>query len=202
MNVKHISLGELIRDQIDRDTWIGKESNKYVSSGSLVPDEIADSIVSLSCTSVLRNATYNGFILDGYPRSISQANKALELFSSPCVVNISLDKDIAIEKVISRRICSTCKSDFNLANICRDGFDMPSILPNPELCSLGSKSCVPNLIQRKDDEFHTILRRYEIFEKEISPILDFFNSKNILKTFRVTKGLQQANELVELIKHK
>ncbi|KAG2379375.1 hypothetical protein C9374_007514 [Naegleria lovaniensis] len=189
LNIPHIAAGDIIREEIKNKTKIGLEMQSYTSKGALVPDELViDLLVNKITQSVA--GTGKGFILDGFPRTISQAIKLDSLSDKiklDLVLNLHQDEDIIIAKISNRRVCSNCGQVYNFAHIKRDGLDMPPLVPKVEgICDgCGAKD---SLVQRDDDREEVVQKRLVEYDKLTSPLLEFYQKKGLLKTFVVNGG--------------
>ena len=174
---------------------IGQEVKSYVSKGELITDHMANSIV----LSYAQNYSHQSFILDGYPRTVSQAAFLKAHYKQPVVaVNIVLDRHITIEKLLGRRICSTCRGDFNTAHAVHGEYDMPAILPSPDTCKLTPpSSCKPCLEKRGDDTEEVIRKRLAGYDLGSSSLLKFYEEANLLIEFQVKKGVKDTPLLLE-----
>lgn len=171
---------------------------KFLQRGALVPDETLSSVIQNTIQPIMK--TNKSFILDGYPRTIAQA----EYLASICplkfiAVRISLRHDIIISKLLGRRICTNCKGNFNVAHIQEDTYDMPAILPDAKKCSQGAEKCRPELVQRDDDTEEVIARRIEYYEKNITSLVDYYKSCNRFVDFDVKKGVKDVDLLFDLM---
>eukprot|EP01035_Chromulina_nebulosa_P018641 gene18641-24382_t len=206
LGMKHFAIGDLIREEIANiDSPYSKDFEKYVSKGKLIPDHLINDI---AINNIMHSSV--DIILDGYPRNLSQAellDKKLNLYNNSdhnishriVAVNIMLNKEVTIEKLLGRMVCKTCKHEFNSANIMSNGYLMPAILPNPETCSLGKDKCNPVMEKRIDDTIETITKRFLEFEAKTAPLIDFYHKKNSLITFNVKKGVKDAPDLMKLL---
>eukprot|EP01040_Poterioochromonas_malhamensis_P007823 gene7823-8459_t len=195
-NLRHISLGDLLRNEVERGTTTGKGVQEYMKAGKLVPDEVVNKMVVDSLAQVKEP----GFILDGYPRTASQARYLHDHYTVPrkspvTAVNITLDRQVTLQKLLGRRQCRTCGGAYNTAHIVERGYDMPAILPNQEYCSRGGASCPCVLDKRDDDTADVITVRLNTYDRSIQDILDFYRNKSSLKSFDVKKGIKDTNEL-------
>lgn len=164
--------------------------------GGLVSDDI---VLKLLNQRLAQPDAKNGFILDGYPRRISQADTLAEIAPISLSVNLVLDENILVEKALARRICEGCGNGYNLANICRDGYQMPPLLPKVEgKCD----KCCGNLITRKDDTEEIIRDRLGIYFKETFPIIEYYREKGLLMEFQVKKGVADLPDLVAAIEER
>ena len=197
LNLLHISPGKILREELSKEPSIKNQSiQEYVKSGRLVPDEIVCNMVFNRLQNL---SNYNGFLLDGFPRNLNQCHELDKFFKLSKVIEIKLDYNITLEKLLSRRYCITCGADFNLAHIVRDGYDMPAILPNPSKCSLGEQKCSPILASRNDDNEKTIKNRFDIYEREAGSILSHYSLQGIVNQFDVVKGIEDWKDIQNLI---
>lgn len=162
--IPHISTGDLFREHITNQTEIGIKAKEFISKGNLVPDEITIKILK---ERINQKGCENGFILDGFPRTIPQAQMLHELTKIDVVVNMDISEQIIIERLSSRLICSNCKKIYNLKfmapkkeNICDD--------------------CQGNVIKRHDDEPEIIKKRLEEYKKNTEPLINFYKQKRNL----------------------
>ncbi|MFA7676962.1 MAG: adenylate kinase [Candidatus Omnitrophota bacterium] len=162
LGVKRISLGDILRDEVKKQTPLGSEVKGYMEKGLLVPDELVSRVIE---ESIIRQ----GFILDGYPRTLNQA-KALDKILDKQGIDIDafvvleVDQETVINRLSKRRVCKACGAVYHLTN-------MPSKVEG--VCD----SCGGELIQRKDDNMEVIKKRWEVFNKENTPLLDFYQKK-------------------------
>jgi adenylate kinase len=152
LGVPHIATGDILREMVKKKTELGERAKKYMEKGELVPDEIVIEMIK-------QRIGKEGFVLDGFPRTLPQA-VALEKIGVNLVILIELPLEEIIRRLSSRRVCERCGRNYNL------------IFNPPQTCDCGGK-----LILRSDDNPSTIKRRYEIYQKEMSPIIEFYGKK-------------------------
>lgn len=194
LSIPQISTGDIFRKNIKEQTELGIEANKYISKGSLVPDEIT---VPMVVNRLEMNDTQNGAILDGFPRTIEQAQKLDEILAEKgkkvdLVVNLTTPREEIIERIINRRVCSNqaCKATYNLKT-----------LP-PKVEGICDK-CGAELVQRQDDvDEQAIINRLNIYDTQTSPLVDYYTNKGILKTEENSKtngktAIDIANDILE-----
>lgn len=142
------------------------------------------------------------FILDGFPRTLPQAAYLESSIKDVVAVNIVLDDDVATQKMLGRRLCTGCGRSFNVADVMNHGNMLPAILPDHSTCPLGSEQCKrdQNLESRSDDTVETIQSRFKVFHSNIAPILNFYRERSCLKEFIVKRGVDDVDDLVELMK--
>ena len=181
---------DMLRAEVASKSKIGLTIGEKMSQGLLISDDIANEVIRSSI------AKANGYILDGYPRTVPQAEFLESISKSGLIaVNITMEKEIAIEKLLSRRTCATCGDSFNVANIIKDGYDMPALLPDKSKCSKG-ELCNPVYEMRNDDNREVIERRFEEYSRKTEPLLDFYGKRNRLINFTVKKGVKDTDALL------
>ncbi|OGI20481.1 MAG: adenylate kinase [Candidatus Melainabacteria bacterium RIFCSPHIGHO2_02_FULL_34_12] len=193
LNIPHIDTGSLIREAIQNTTELGERAKFFVESGKLVPDQLVIDLIREKLI-VLKDRNYKGFILDGFPRTIPQANALehllLELnIKLTCVINVQAPEEILIKRLSSRRICSnkSCGAIYNLI----------SSLPKEEnKCDV----CSSKLYQRKDDTKEAALERLNEYRNKTAPLENFYRDLNLLKDVNGTKDPDDVyNEIVKFI---
>jgi len=190
LNFPHISTGDLFRDNIKNQTEIGNKAKQYIDEGKLVPDEV---VIEMLKQRILADDCKIGFILDGFPRTIPQAEMLDTLTNIDAVLNLVIPEDILIEKICARRICKDCGDIYNIADINRSGVRMPPMNPKQE-CKCDK--CEGELIQRADDNEETVGKRLEVYKKETQPLIEFYNNKGILKDIKI---IGPPDEMLEVI---
>lgn len=168
--VPHISTGDILREAIKQGSQLGARANCYVREGKLVPDKL---ILELIRERLGRGDCKRGFIMDGFPRTIRQAeglNHLLEAVNKRinAAVSIEADQNSLVKRLSARRVCSSCGRNYNLL----------TYPPKQQgICDL----CGGGLIQREDDKEETIINRIRVYDKETVPLKDFYRSKGVLK---------------------
>ena len=193
-NVPHISTGDLFRENIKNQTDIGKKAKGYMDKGLLVSDEI---VIEMLKERICCEDCEKGFILDGFPRTIPQAEMLDTLTEIDVVLNLIIPEDILIEKICARRVCKECGDIYNIANINKNGIRMPPMDPIKEgECD----KCGGELIQRNDDNEKVVKQRLEIYKKETQPLINFYNEKGLLKEIKI-KGPpeEMVPEIIKLL---
>lgn len=165
LNLPHISTGDIFRANIKEGTPLGLKVKKILDSGALVPDETTIEIVQ---DRLAKPDCHSGYLLDGFPRTVQQA-QALDGFAKPeAVVNFVLADEIIIQRLSGRRVCKTCGASFHLQNLPpkKDG-----------VCD----HCSGELIQRPDDAPEAIQERLRVYKAQTEPLIDFYRQKGLLK---------------------
>lgn len=197
LGIPQISTGDLVRKEIREATSIGLAMKERMNSGHLVPD---DKITELLKKRLQEDDTKNGFILDGFPRTIKQAELLESISRIDMVVNLSLREDILMKKIAARRTCRKCGQTYNIADIQEEGISMPPLLPKKEgICD----KCDGSLYQRDDDKEEVVKERLAVYRKETTPLIDFYKNKGLLLEVKVTSGPKlMVPKIIEMIRSK
>jgi len=164
-DIAHISTGDLLREQIQLKTELGKKVTDIMNSGHLVPDEIVTKLLSQR---IERDDCKKGYILDGYPRNLSQAEKLSCIIGEvDKVVLIEIEDNAIIERMSGRRSCPKCGHMYHIK------YNPPKTF---DICD----ECGSKLIQRKDDAEETVKNRLKVYHETTSPIVNFYDEKGLL----------------------
>ncbi len=163
--IPHISTGEIFRAAIKAQTPLGKKVKAIIDSGALVGDDIT---VELIRDRLAQSDAKNGFILDGFPRTINQAEQLEKIAKIDCAVNFDINDEAVVERLSGRRVCRKCSHNFHVVF-------MPPEKENT--CT----HCGGELYIRDDDKPEAIKRRLEVYRAQTAPLIDFYRSKNLLK---------------------
>ena len=176
-SLPHIATGDIFRENIKNNTELGQKAKGYMDKGLLVPDEL---VVSLVADRLSKDDCKDGFILDGFPRTLVQA-EALKatLADMGAQIDYALDfecpDDFIIERMAGRRVCKGCGASYHLVNV----------PPKQEgICDV----CGGELYQREDDAPETVAKRLEVYHKETQPLIDYYESEGVLKCVDGTIG--------------
>ena len=179
-NVPHISTGDIFRANIKEGTELGKEAKEYMNKGLLVPDELVISIVKDRLT---KEDCENGFLLDGFPRTVAQA-EALDIeldkmgIKLDKVVNLDADKDTLIQRVTGRRICKTCGASYHIKN------KPPKVAG---ICDIDGGT----LYQRDDDIKETVATRIGVYLAQTQPLIDYYEARGLILDIDGTKPIDE-----------
>ena len=183
LNVPHISLGDIFRANISAGTPLGMAAKSYMDRGALVPDETTIEIVQ---DRIRQDDCKNGFILDGFPRTIQQAEaldrmlQAMDL-TMDAIVNIELEDHVILERLTGRRVCEQCNQIYHIS-------DKPP--KTSGICDV----CGTPLSIRKDDSHDVIARRLETYHSQTKPILAYYKSKAQLLMVRSEQDINQTTK--------
>lgn len=169
LKIMHISTGDILRKNVKSETPLGKQAKDYMEKGLLVPDELVGKMLFERIT---RPDVKDGFLLDGYPRNLSQAKALDELFSGrdtgiDIVVYLDTSDEVIIQRLTGRLVCSNCGANFHIRN-------MPPKVKG--VCDL----CGGKLYQRTDDTEETVKKRIQVYKNEVSSLIEYYKEKKKL----------------------
>ena len=183
--IKQLSTGDVFRKNIKEQTPLGIEANKYIAKGNLVPDDITVPMVVGYLDSEMAK---DGIILDGFPRTIAQAEKLDEILAQrgkkvDLVINLVTPREEIIERILTRRVCPNCKKTYN-------------IRLNPPKVEGICDNCGSKIVQREDDSTaEAINQRLETYENKTAPLVDYYEQKGVLRTEKVSEKLAYMMKL-------
>ena len=181
LGIPTISTGNILRAAIKEGTPTGIKAKSYIDAGQLVPDEV---IIGIVDERLAQSDCANGYILDGVPRTIAQA-EALEKagIKFDAVVSIEISEDEILRRMIGRRVCEACGSSYNIE----------AVPPRVEgICD----NCGGKLIQRKDDTPETIRERLKVYHNETEPLVDFYAARGLLKPVEVADNKEATSRKI------
>ena len=176
----HISVGDMFRWHIQNHTKLGAKVKRIVAAGQLVPDDLVYDVVSERLA--LHDWNY-GFLLDGFPRNVTQGEFFLEAYDIDAVIDIEVPRQVVIQRILSRRLCSVCGLDYNLI------FHRPA---QSDTCDV----CKGRLVQRQDDTPEAVEARLRDYDEKTRPILDLFRRKEYVVTVDGTRTPEEAQKEV------
>ena len=161
-----IATGDILRDNMKKETELGKKAKAFIEAGELVPDDL---VIALIKDRFSEPDTKNGYLLDGFPRTIAQAEEldaylAAEGSGLDYVLYLNAPKEILVDRIAGRRVCPVCKAAFRADEV-----------PD-NIC----KNCGAELVIRKDDEAATAEKRIEVYNEQTAPLIDYYKNKGIL----------------------
>ena len=179
--IPHISTGDIFRANIKQGTELGKKAKTYMDQGLLVPDEL---VCELVVDRLQKDDCAKGFILDGFPRTIPQAEaltEALDKVGSKIEYAINVDVPDAniVERMSGRRACVNCGSTYHIVNI-------PTKVEG--ICD----KCGEAVVLRDDDKPETVQKRLEVYHEQTQPLIDFYEAKGVVKTIDGTQPMDQV----------
>ena len=188
-NVNHISTGDIFRANIKNGTELGKKAKSFIDKGQLVPDELT---LDLIMDRFKEDDCKNGYVLDGFPRTIPQAEALDEaLKANGEKVDFAIDIDVPDENIVrrmgGRRACVNCGATYH-------------IVYSPTKVDGKCDKCGEELIVRDDDKPETVLSRLEVYHNQTQPLIDYYNEQGILKSVDGTIDMKDVfNEIVKIL---
>lgn len=182
-NIPHISTGDIFRKNIKEGTELGKKAQEYINQGQLVPDELTVGLVN---DRLAQDDCKDGFMLDGFPRNVFQAVSLDEFLknegiSLDAVVNIEVDKNKLVNRIVGRRICKSCGATYHVT------FNAPE---KEGCCDV----CGGELMQRADDTEETVSKRIQVYLDQTTPLIDYYSKQ---KKIADINGDQDINKVFE-----
>lgn len=162
--LQHISTGDIFRENMKNNTPLGQEAKTYIDKGQLVPDEVTINMVK---DRLSKEDMKEGYILDGFPRTITQADSLSKFSTIDLVVNFVAEDSVIIQRLSGRRICKGCSAIYHIKNI-------PPKVEN--ICD----KCNEALYQRDDDKPEAIKQRLIIYQEQTAPLIDYYKKKAML----------------------
>ena len=185
--IPHISTGDIFRENIKKGTELGKKAQEYMNRGELVPDDL---VIEIATTRLLEDDCRNGFLLDGFPRTVHQAEKLDEFLAAhggqlDKVIDIAVGKDELMTRLTGRRVCKNCGASYHIVNIppAKEG-----------ICD----RCGGPLIQRADDNAETVANRIEVYEDQTKPLIHYYEQAGKIVHIDGTTGLE--NVFADIVK--
>jgi adenylate kinase len=176
--IPHISTGDIFRKNLKEGTPVGLKAKAYMDAGKLVPDEI---VIELVEGRLAEPDCKNGYLLDGFPRTIAQAEALDKITKIEYVVNLDVDLSKLLARIVGRRTCAKCGAGFNTASY------------SGTVCD----QCGGELVQRADDTEETVRVRLDAYKNQTAPLIDYYAKKGVLKT---VDGMKTIPEVFDEIK--
>ena len=195
LGIPQISTGDIFRANIKNKTELGIEADKYISKGELVPDEVT---IPMVANRLDEDDCKNGAILDGFPRTIEQAEALKEILAKnnkkvDLVINLTTPREEIIDRMVTRRVCPNCKATYNIK------LNKPKV---EGICDV----CGSAIVQRDDDKDpKAIEKRLQIYEEKTSPLVEYYENEGVLRTEVISTSInhlakEAAEEILEDIK--
>jgi len=177
LGIPQISTGDMFRRAIREETPTGLQAKSYMDKGELVPDEV---VIAMVKERLAEADCQNGYILDGFPRTVAQAEAMEEFATIDLALNIDVPAELIISRLSSRRMCAGCGATYNIT------------LHNSDKCS----ACGGELYQRDDDKPETIRKRLDVYEEKTAPLVAYYRAKGLLSTATLLGTIEENNEVV------
>jgi adenylate kinase len=181
--IPHISTGDMFRKALREQTPMGQKAQKYMDRGELVPDDVTIGLVKERLS---EEDCKKGYMLDGYPRTIAQADALEDLLTSwnhrlDHVVNISSSDEVVVARLTGRRTCPECGAVYHMLN-------------KPPKQEMVCDNCGHELIQRKDDNEETVVNRLDVYKNQTEPLLNYYQNRNLLRNINGEQDLDKVFE--------
>lgn len=174
LNIPQISTGDILRRAMKEGTETGLKAKSFIDAGQLVPDEV---IIDIVKERLAMDDCRQGYILDGFPRTVPQA-EALDTFATiNCVIELDVKDEVLVERLSGRRVCVKCGATYHL-----------SMLNGKTTCDV----CGEELIQRNDDKAETVLNRLKVYHDQTAPLIGYYENKGLLKKVDGAQGLENT----------
>ena len=175
--IAHISTGDMLRAEMRQGTELGKAAKSYIDQGGLVPDDVimgmvAERIKSVDCI--------DGFLFDGFPRTIAQADALEKITPVDCVINIQVPSEKLVKRISGRRMCPDCGAAYHV-----------SVYTDSKCSNCGAK-----LYQRDDDKAETVRNRLDVYQQQTAPLIDYYAARRLLFTVDGDKPIDTVYEAI------
>ena len=174
LNIPQISTGDILRRAIKEQTPTGLKAKSYIDAGKLVPDDV---IIDIVRDRLAQDDAKNGYILDGFPRTVPQAEALEGIADIDAVIDLDVADEKLIDRLSGRRVCLKCGATYHISR-----------LNGKTTCD----SCSDELVQRADDKAETVLNRLKVYHDQTAPLVDFYQKKGLL---RVIDGDQDMDTI-------
>jgi len=175
-----ISTGDLLRKAVAEQTELGKIAKEYMDAGKLGPDDL---ILALVKERIDKPDCSNGYILDGYPRNLAQAEAMEKLAKVDVVINLNVPMEELVNRLTSRRTCRQCNAVYNLT-------------ARPPKVDGVCDSCGGELYQRDDDNVETVSKRLETYNAQTAPLIEYYTDNGMIKNIDATQGMQNTHKFI------
>ena len=186
--VAHVSTGDMLRAAISAQTEVGLLAKSYMDKGQLVPDETIHNVITEYFDN---NKSKSGFLFDGYPRTVKQAEDFDEILKSEGmildkVISLSLDDEILKNRITGRRVCPDCKEIYHISN-------KPSKVEG--ICD----KCGGKLVQRSDDTLEALEKRLVAYYEQTKPVVDYYEAKNLVSYINADQETEKVYEDIKKV---
>lgn len=164
LSIPQISTGDMLRRAIREETPLGLQAKAYMDAGNLVPDEV---VLGMVKERLQAPDCQNGYIFDGFPRTLAQAAALADFTKIDAVLNLEVDDELILHRLTGRRVCPDCSGTFHI-----------DLLTDANRCP----TCGGQLIQRVDDQRETILNRLSVYRRQTEPLIAFYEKKGLLRS--------------------
>lgn len=171
--IPHISTGDILRNEIKNGTALGLQAKRYMDAGKLVPDEV---VIGIVAARLQQPDCKNGFLFDGFPRTLAQAQALAERTKIEMAVDIDVPDEVIVDRLSGRRVCKSCGGTYHVSNM------------KGSIC----QNCGGELIQRDDDAPETVQNRLRVYHEQTQPLIDYYRQQGVLVTVDGTQGIDEV----------
>ena len=172
MHLAHISTGDMLRAEMKAGSELGALAKSYIDKGALVPDQV---IIDMMEQRMKADDAKGGVLLDGFPRTVAQAEALDAIAVIDAVVNLEVDVQVIVDRVLARRVCPECGAVYSTKNHPSDTCDQ----------------CGAKLITRADDNEKTVRERFRVYEEQTAPLIDFYARRGLVKNVDGTMPIEE-----------
>lgn len=177
--IAHISTGDMLRAEIREGTQLGLEAKSLIDHGELVPDDV---ILGMVKNRIQKEDCKNGFLFDGFPRTIAQAEALEQISAIDYVINLEVPNERLISRISGRRMCAECGAGYHVSTYA------------DESCKCGA-----SLYQREDDKEETVRNRLVVYERSTKPLIDFYTKKGLLHSINGDASIDVVDEAIRAV---
>lgn len=171
--IPHISTGDILRNEIKNGTALGLQAKRYMDAGKLVPDEV---VIGIVAARLQQPDCKGGFLFDGFPRTLAQAQALAERTKIEMAVDIDVPDEVIVDRLSGRRVCKSCGGTYHVSNM------------KGSIC----QNCGGELIQRDDDAPETVQNRLRVYHEQTQPLIDYYRQQGVLVTVDGTQGIDEV----------
>lgn len=176
-HLAHISTGDILRANIKGGTELGKAAKSYIDRGELVPDSV---IIDIVKDRVAQDDCAQGFLLDGFPRTVAQADALAEFVKLDAVINLDVPFDKLTDRITSRRVCRSCGATMSVQS-----------LPTPDAAC---PKCGGEMYQRADDTVETITNRLNVYSAQTQPLVEYYTKNGLIRTLNGDQSIDDVTK--------
>ena len=177
--IAHISTGDMLRAEMREGTKLGLEAKDLIERGELVPDDV---ILGMVKNRIQRDDCKNGFLFDGFPRTIAQAEALEEISPIDFVINIDVPAETLIKRISGRRMCAACGAGYHVSTYA------------DTTCKCGAA-----LYQREDDKEETVRNRLVVYERSTKPLIEYYTNKGLLHTVNGNASIESVDAAIRAV---
>lgn len=179
LNIPQISTGDMLRAHIKGQTALGMAAKKHIDAGELVPDDV---VIGMVKERLAQPDCENGFILDGFPRTIPQAEALKAITTIDAVIDLVAGNEVILGRLSGRRVCKDCGATYHISRL--DG-------------KTTCEACGGPLIHRVDDQPDTILNRLKVYEEQTAPLIAYYEQEGLLHAVSAEEGIEVDHQLIK-----